>query len=145
MITVELRGWDTHRNQGGARGLQADLLRCLAAAVSTFLTDLGSIGDDVLLVTLSEFGRTLQENGTAGTEHGHGNCSFVFGNRLKNGPPVVGEWPGLSPADLHEGRDLDHTVDFRDLYADILVHHLRLDDLSRVLPGWRHTSTGLFP
>jgi uncharacterized protein (DUF1501 family) len=99
--------------------------------------------DDVVLVTLTEFGRTVRENGDRGTDHGHASVSFVMGGAVKGGK-VHGRWPGLSPDRLYEGRDLALTTDFRDLLAEVLVRHLGIGDIAAVFPG-RATGASAFP
>jgi uncharacterized protein (DUF1501 family) len=83
---------------------------------------------------MSEFGRTARQNGTGGTDHGHGTAMFVFGGNVR-GKRVYGRWPGLAPHELYEGRDLAVTTDFRDLFGEIAERHLGVRDLSRVFPG----------
>src|SRR3954467_13263601 len=97
--------WDTHTNEGNGRGQLANFLRTFSQAIAAFTTDLGKRMDDVLVLTMSEFGRTARENGSRGTDHGHGNAMFVVGNSVKGGK-VYGEWKGLKDDQLNEGRDL---------------------------------------
>jgi uncharacterized protein (DUF1501 family) len=89
---------------------------------------------EVCLVTLTEFGRTVRENGNRGTDHGHASVAFVMGGSALRGGKVHGRWPGLSPDKLYEGRDLALTTDFRDLLAELLARHLRVQDLHSVFP-----------
>jgi len=145
---VELDGWDTHRNQGdGARGAFGNLAGTLAAAVDAFVRDLGDRMDDVLLVTLTDFGRTAAENGTRGTDHGWSNAMFLLGGSVARARqpdrPVVTDWPGLAPDQLHEGRDLLHTTDFRDVLAEIVRVHLGNPNLASVLPDQEFRPVGL--
>jgi uncharacterized protein (DUF1501 family) len=128
-------GWDTHINQGGARGQQAALLTQFSQAVSALYTDLGQRMDDVVILTMSEFGRTARENGTRGTDHGHANAMFVLGGQTRGGK-VHGEWPGLDADKLNEGRDLALTTDFRDVFGEVIMRHLGNADLSKVFPGY---------
>ncbi len=132
---AETKGWDTHINQGGSRGQLANLLRDLAGSIAAFGTDLGSRMDDVVVLTMSEFGRTARENGSRGTDHGHGNAMMVFGNSVKGGK-VYGEWKGLKNDQLNEGRDLAVTTDFRDVFAEIANKHLGVKDLSALFPKY---------
>src|SRR5215204_3336728 len=113
---TEANGWDTHVNEGGSRGQLANLLRDFSASIAAFGTDLGTKMDDVVLLTMSEFGRTARENGSRGTDHGHGNAMLVLGNSVKGGK-VYGDWKGLKDDQLNEGRDLAVTTDFRDVFA----------------------------
>ncbi len=132
---AETKGWDTHINQGGSRGQLANLLRDLAASIAAFGTDLGSRMDDVVVLTMSEFGRTARENGSRGTDHGHGNAMMVFGNSVKGGK-VYGEWKGLKNDQLNEGRDLAVTTDFRDVFAEVANKHLGVKDLNALFPKY---------
>jgi len=90
----------------------------------------------VVVVTMSEFGRTARENGNRGTDHGHANVMFVLGGRVRGGK-VYGRWPGLAPEVLYEGRDLDLTTDYRSVCGDVLARHLTQRDLTRIFPGFR--------
>jgi uncharacterized protein (DUF1501 family) len=132
---VETGGWDHHAAEGGVSGQLANRLRELGGALQAFGLDLGSRMDDVVVATLTEFGRTARENGTRGTDHGHASVSFVLGGPVRGGR-VLGRWPGLRADALHEGRDLAVTTDFRDLVAELAARHLGVDDLSLVLPGF---------
>ncbi len=92
--------------------------------------------EDILVLTMSEFGRTARENGNAGTDHGHANCLFAIGGGVRGGA-IYGRWPGLEPEQLYEGRDLALTADFRDVFAEILVGHLGVEKLDKVFPRYR--------
>lgn len=131
---TEIGGWDHHAAEGGVQGQLAARLREFGGALAAFHTDLGDRMEDVVLVTLTEFGRTVRENGNRGTDHGHASVSFVLGGAVRGGK-VHGRWPGLSAGALHEGRDLALTTDFRDLLAELLAGHLGARDLARVFPG----------
>ncbi len=133
---TEIEGWDTHVNQGGASGAMANRLRELAEGLSAFYKDLGDRMEDVVLITLSEFGRTVRENGNRGTDHGHANVMFLLGGKVK-GSKVYGRWPGLEPELLYEGRDLDLTTDFRAVCGEVLLRHMGQKDLSKVFPGYK--------
>ena len=91
--------------------------------------------DDVVILTMSEFGRTAKENGNRGTDHGHANAMFVVGNSVHGGK-VYGDWPGLKTDQLYEGRDLALTTDFRDVFSEIASKHLGATNLSAVFPGY---------
>jgi uncharacterized protein (DUF1501 family) len=132
---TDVGGWDTHVNQGGARGQLAFRLTDFAAGISALVTDLGKRMDDVLILTMSEFGRTARENGNRGTDHGHANAMFVIGNQVRGGR-VYGEWPGLKSDKLYEGRDLALTTDFRDVFGEIASKHLGNTNLQTVFPGY---------
>lgn len=127
--------WDTHANQGNARGQLSNLLQQFANGITALVTDLGSRMDDVVILTMSEFGRTVRENGTRGSDHGHANAMFVIGNGVRGGK-VYGEWPGLKSSALHEGRDLALTTDFRDVFGEVVQKHLGNSNLQGVFPGY---------
>ncbi len=132
---ADLGGWDTHVAQGSVQGPLAARLRELAEGLRALRDDLGERMEDVVVLTMSEFGRTVAENGSGGTDHGHGNCMLMLGGPVAGGR-IHGEWPGLESEELHEGRDLAVTTDFRTVFAEIASRHLGAADLSRVLPGY---------
>ncbi|WP_291984623.1 DUF1501 domain-containing protein [Luteitalea sp.] len=131
---AEIGGWDTHVNQGGAEGQLAGRLADVGRTLGAFVTDLGTGMQDVVVVTMSEFGRTVAENGTRGTDHGHGNAMLLLGGPVRGGR-VYGRWPGLDTAQRVEGRDLAITTDFRDVFSEVLTSHLGVGDLRPVFPG----------
>jgi uncharacterized protein (DUF1501 family) len=133
---TEIEGWDTHVNQGGATGQMANRLKELAEGLAAFYRDIGDRMDDVVLLTMSEFGRTARENGNRGTDHGHANVMFALGGTVRGGK-VYGRWPGLAPELLYEGRDLNLTTDFRSVCGEVIARHLGQKDLSRIFPGFR--------
>jgi len=140
---AEIGGWDTHVNQGGATGQLANRLKELADSLAVFHQDLGDRIEDVVVVTMSEFGRTARENGNRGTDHGHANVMFAMGGKVRGGK-VYGRWPGLAPEVLYEGRDLDLTTDYRAVCSEVISRHLGQNDLSRIFPGFRSgASVGL--
>jgi uncharacterized protein (DUF1501 family) len=132
---TDIGGWDTHAGEGGAQGQLANRLKDYANAIGAFAKDLGSRMADVTLVTMSEFGRTVKENGNRGTDHGHANHMLLLGGGVKGGK-VYGRWPGLDPSKLYEGRDLAVTTDFRDVFAEILARRLAVGNLKAVFPGY---------
>ncbi len=132
---AEMGGWDTHFNQGASRGQLANLLRDFALSIEAFTKDLGRRIDDVTVLTMSEFGRTAKENGSRGTDHGHGNVMFAIGNGVRGGK-VYGSWKGLKPDQLNEGRDLAVTTDFRDVFAEAAYKRLGAKDLARIFPNY---------
>jgi uncharacterized protein (DUF1501 family) len=132
---ADVGGWDTHAGQGGSQGQLAGRLRDFGATLNAFSRDLGSRMSDVTLVTVSEFGRTVRENGNRGTDHGHANVLSVMGGGVAGGK-VYGRWPGLAPSALFEGRDLAVTTDFRDVFAELLEARLGVTALGGVFPGW---------
>jgi uncharacterized protein (DUF1501 family) len=135
-------GWDTHLNQGGAFGSLANRLREVGQALHAFALDLGDRMEDVVVVTMTEFGRTAKENGTAGTDHGHGSLSFVLGGPVVGGR-VHGKWPGLAQSQLWQRRDLAVTTDFRDVISDVLANHMGTKDLKKVFPGHQAKRLGV--
>ena len=92
--------------------------------------------DDVVVVTMSEFGRTARENGNRGTDHGHANAMFVLGGKIRGGK-VYGRWPGLAQEQLYEARDLDLTTDYRTVCGEVITRHLGQKDLARIFPNFR--------
>jgi uncharacterized protein (DUF1501 family) len=132
---VDIGGWDHHTAEGAATGQLANLLRQLGGSLSAFHTDLGERMDDVVVMTMTEFGRTVRENGNRGTDHGHGSVSFLMGGPVRGGK-VHGKFPKLETENLYEGRDLPVNTDFRDLVGEVLVRHMGISDLSRVFPGY---------
>jgi len=132
---TDIGGWDTHANQGNSRGQLANLLQQFSAGIAALYQDLGQRMDDVVILTMSEFGRTVRENGNRGTDHGHANAMFVMGNGVRGGK-VYGRWPGLSSDKLYEGRDLALTTDFRDVFGEIASRHLGTKDTSAIFPGY---------
>ena len=134
---LDVGGWDTHVNQGGASGQLANLLRQLGQGLAAFHDDLGDRMDDTLVLTMSEFGRTVVENGNRGTDHGHANVMFLMGGPVKGGR-IFGRWPGLSRERLYEQRDLALTTDFRTVFAELLTRHLGCSRSAEVFPGFDH-------
>ncbi len=132
---TESTQWDHHANEGAANGQLANRLDDFAQGIAALVTDLGSRMQDIVILTMSEFGRAVAENGNRGTDHGHANAMFVVGGSV-NGGKVYGRWPGLAPAQRHDGRDLAVTTDFRDVFAEIAVRHLRVRDIRTVFPGF---------
>jgi len=136
---TDVSGWDTHAGEGGAQGQLANNLRQFSDAISAFAKDLGSRMGDVVLVTMSEFGRTVRENGNRGTDHGHANVMLLLGGGVKGGK-VYGKWPGLSSQQLYENRDLAVTTDFRDVFSELLAKQLGVGALKSVFPGYDTTA-----
>jgi uncharacterized protein (DUF1501 family) len=143
MAFTEVGGWDHHAAEGGVQGQLAVRLREFGQTLAAFQRDLGERMQDVVLVTLTEFGRTVRENGNRGTDHGHASVSFVMGGGVRGGK-VHGRWPGLSPDRLYEGRDLAITTDFRDLLGELLARHMGAQELRKVFPGY-DSSAARFP
>ncbi|HEY8973191.1 MAG TPA: DUF1501 domain-containing protein [Burkholderiaceae bacterium] len=134
---LALGGWDTHVNQGGAKGQLANRLQPLGQGLAEFAARMGPAFDDTTVLVLSEFGRTARQNGTGGTDHGHGNVMWALGGNIAGGK-VYGRWPGVDASALYEGRDLAVTTDFRQVLAGVCMNNLRLPDdrLATVFPGF---------
>src|SRR5207302_1552700 len=137
---ADATGWDTHVNQGASEGQLAARLKELGDGLAAFARDLGERMRNVVVLTMSEFGRTIRENGNSGTDHGHATAMLVMGGPV-NGGKVLGKWPGLDPAQRFEGRDVAVTTDFRDLFGEILARHLGATDLTPVFPGYASNHT----
>jgi uncharacterized protein (DUF1501 family) len=135
VLFVDCGGWDNHVNEGGVQGQLSNLLKDLGEGLAAFHQDMGDRMQDIVVVTMSEFGRTAKENGNRGTDHGHANCMFVMGGDVKGGK-VYGQWPGLNEHQLNEGRDLALTTDFRLVVSEILAKHIGVTNLKSVFPGF---------
>ena len=131
---TDIGGWDTHRQQGGTQGVLANRLTEFSSALAAFAQDLGDRMEDVVVLTMSELGRTVEENGSAGTDHGHANACMVLGGNV-NGGRVYGEWPGLQREQRYEGRDLAITTDFRDVFGEVADMHLAPKSPQLLFPG----------
>jgi uncharacterized protein (DUF1501 family) len=132
---ADVGGWDTHVNQGGATGQLANRLGDFAQSIAALVTDLGDRMQDVVILSMSEFGRMVRQNGNGGTDHGHAGAMFVIGGGVLGGK-VHGKWPGLATEQLYEGRDLALTTDFRAVFSEILVKHMGVEKLDRIFPGY---------
>jgi len=132
---ADVGGWDTHVNQGSSEGQLAQRLGEFGGSLAAFAQDLGERMQDVVVLTMSEFGRTVAENGNVGTDHGHATAMMALGGGVKGGK-VYGRWPTLDPSKRFEGRDLAVTTDFRDLFAEVLVGHVGAANLAAVFPGY---------
>jgi len=136
---AEVGGWDHHVNEGGVQGRLGSILKQFGDSLAAFHQDLGDRMSDVVLLTMTEFGRTAHENGNRGTDHGHANVMFALGGPVKGGK-VYGKWPGLGPGELYEGRDLALTTDFRDVFAEVAVRHLGATETQTIFPGFSVSS-----
>ena len=132
---ADVGGWDTHVNQGGATGQLAGRLEDFARSIAALVTDLGERMSDVVILTMSEFGRMARENGNRGTDHGHAGAMFAIGGNVHGGR-VYGRWPGLGPDQLYEGRDLALTTDFRSVFAEISERHMGASRSDALFPGF---------
>ena len=140
---IDLGGWDTHVNQGGAEGQQAQLMKDLAEGLSAFYTDMGDTMQCVSVVVMSEFGRRVAENGGGGTDHGHGSALLVMSGNLAKGN-VVAKWPGLGKDVLDRGEDLAITTDYRDVLSELLTTRLNNSAVADIFPNFTPTPVGLF-
>ena len=130
---TEIGGWDTHANQGNSRGQLANRLKDFGDGLAALYQDLSDQMDNIVIVTMTEFGRAMPQNGSGGTDHGHASCLFIGGGPVKGGK-VYGRWPGLAPEQLHEGRDLALTTDFRNVFSEVLTKHMMLRDIAPIFP-----------
>jgi len=128
-------GWDTHANQGSSRGQLANQLQDFSQAITALYQDLGDRMRNIVILTMTEFGRTIRQNGSGGTDHGHASCLFALGGPV-NGGKVYGKWPGLAPEQLNEGRDLALTTDFRDVFSEVAARHMGAPNLNLIFPGF---------
>jgi uncharacterized protein (DUF1501 family) len=140
---ADVGGWDTHAGQGNERGQLANRLGDFAQGLAALERDLGDRMDDVVVLTMSEFGRTVRENGNRGTDHGHATAMLVLGGPVRGGA-VYGRWPGLRRDQLFEGRDLAVTTDFRALFAEVALRHLGVAPTAPLFPGFSVKTSG-FP
>lgn len=142
IAATDCGGWDTHVSQGNAQGQLAGRLKELGDSLAAFATDLGDQMADVCVVTMTEFGRTVRENGNRGTDHGTASAMMVLGGAV-HGRRVLGNWRGLSEPNLYEGRDLAVGTDFRAVLAEVLASHLGISKLTPVFPGFDRSAAAL--
>ena len=127
IVAMAFDGWDTHENEGGAKGRLFNLLTGLDGAIAEFESALGAAWSQTSIAVMTEFGRTAQVNGTVGTDHGTGTLAFLAGGAVKGGR-VIADWPGLKTAQLYEGRDLKPTTDLRAVLKGLLADQLGLSE-----------------
>lgn len=140
---AECGGWDTHYNQGKETGTFARNVADLSNAITAFWTDIDAYQDDVDVMTMTEFGRTVAQNGSAGTDHGRASCMFVLGNDVRGGM-VHGSVPELAIENLEDRRDLPVTTDFRAVFQEVATAHLNIVDKKRTLfPEWNGKGIGV--
>jgi uncharacterized protein (DUF1501 family) len=132
---AESGNWDHHVNEGASDGQIATRLDDFSRGIAALVRDLGDRMQDVVVLTMSEFGRAVAENGNRGTDHGHGNAMLVIGGGVRGGK-VYGRWPGLRPEQRYDGRDLSVTTDFRTVFSEVVRGHLGLTDVRHVFPGF---------
>lgn len=133
---TDIGGWDTHANQGAGQGQLANRLIEFSNGISALYADLKDRADEVVILTMTEFGRTAKENGNRGTDHGHGSAMFMLGGKVIGGK-VYGKWPGLKTNELNEQRDLAITTDFREVFAELAKTHLGATNLNLIFPGFQ--------
>jgi uncharacterized protein (DUF1501 family) len=138
---AEVGGWDTHVNQGAGVGQLAGRLDDFSRSIAALARDLGDRMDDVVIVTMSEFGRAVTENGNRGTDHGHGNAMMIVGGGNIRGGRVYGRWPGLEREQRYDGRDLAVTTDFRAVFTEIVRGHLGVRDTRSIFPGFTQAAS----
>jgi uncharacterized protein (DUF1501 family) len=132
---VDIGGWDNHVNEGSTQGQLANLLSEFSQSISAFWRDLETFADNTMILSMTEFGRTAHENGNRGTDHGHGSVMFALGGTVRGGR-ILGSWPGLEEYQLHDGRDLNVTTDFRHVVGEAVSNHLGNDNLKAVFPAF---------
>jgi len=140
IAVLEATGWDTHANQGGAKGALAQRLAGLDRALRTLAEELGALWPQTAVLVVTEFGRTAAMNGTRGTDHGTGGCAFLAGGAVRGGR-VIADWPGLSHSALLDNRDLRPTLDLRSVFKGVLDEHMHVDARtldSRIFPDSSH-------
>jgi uncharacterized protein (DUF1501 family) len=142
VAAIDLGGWDTHFAQGGAEGQMSRLLTDLADGLAAFHKDLRDRMNSVTIVTMSEFGRRAKENGSFGTDHGHGRMMMVMGANVEGGR-VHGQWPGLGDGQLVGPGDLAVTTDYRDVLSEILVKRLNNPALAEIFPNYQPVLPGI--
>jgi uncharacterized protein (DUF1501 family) len=132
---AESGNWDHHVNEGAAVGQLATRLDDFGRGIAALVRDLDDRMQDIVVLTMSEFGRAVAENGNRGTDHGHGNAMFILGGSVRGGK-VYGKWPGLAREQRYEGRDLAVTTDFRAVFDEVVHQHLGLTNTRAVFPGF---------
>ena len=139
---TECGGWDTHVNQGTDNGIFSGNVKDLSNSINAFWTDMSAYQDDVTLMTMTEFGRTVKQNGTGGTDHGRGSCLFILGNDV-NGGIVHGNMPILAKENLEDGRDVPVTTDFRSIFSEVADKHLNINNDRTLFPEWDGKKIGV--
>lgn len=139
---AESGGWDTHFNQGAANGIFARNVTDLSESMMAFWADMGTLQDDVTIMTMTEFGRTVKQNGTGGTDHGRASCNFILGTGVMGGK-VHGLVNPLSVENLEDGRDLPVTTDFRSVFSEVANKHLHVTNNTLLFPDWTGKQIGM--
>jgi len=133
---ADIGGWDTHVAEGAGQGQLANRLIEFGQGIAALYADLKDRADEIVILTMTEFGRTAKENGNRGTDHGHASVMFLLGGNIKGGQ-IHGKWPGLKTDQLYERRDLAITTDFRDVFAELAKTHLGATNLNAIFPGYQ--------
>ena len=138
LVFMDAGGWDTHVGQGNDKGQLANKLEKFGQGLVALAQGLGPAYQNTVILVMSEFGRTVAENGNKGTDHGHGNVAWMFGGGVSGGK-VYSRWPGLNPQQLWEGRDLAVTTDFRSIIGTVAANHFGLaeDTVGRIIPNYK--------
>ena len=139
---TESGGWDTHFNQGTDNGIFAQSIGDLGNCIAAFWRDLDVYQDDVTVMTMTEFGRTVHQNGTGGTDHGRASCNFILGNQVAGGK-VYGDVKALAVENLEDGRDLPVTTDFRNVFSAVADAHLQIANDKVLFPDWSGVHAGV--
>lgn len=139
---AESGGWDTHFNQGTENGVFARNVADLSNSMAAFWKDVETMQDDITVMTTTEFGRTVKQNGSGGTDHGRASCAFILGNDV-NGGKVHGNMLPLAVENLADGRDLAVTTDFRSIFTEVADAHLKIQDDKKLFPGWEGVKIGV--
>jgi uncharacterized protein (DUF1501 family) len=140
---VDIGGWDTHSDQNPIAGSMAKTMSDFSNSLGAFYADVIATGSSVTVVVVSEFGRNVRENGSAGTDHGRGTTMFAMGKGIAGGRVLVKNWPGLARENLEAGQDLKVTVDYRDILSEIVQNRLGNPNLGIVFPSWAPTMLGV--
>ena len=139
---AESGGWDTHFNQGTENGVFARNVADLSNSIAAFWKDVETMQDDITVMTTTEFGRTVKQNGSSGTDHGRASCAFILGNDV-NGGKVHGNVQPLSVENLADGRDLTVTTDFRSIFSEVADKHLLINNDTVLFPDWKGDKIGV--
>ena len=140
---VDIGGWDTHSGQDPLAGSMFRTMQDFSNSLGAFYADVIAMGYNVTVVAVSEFGRNVRENGSAGTDHGRGTVMFAMGKGINGGRVIMKNWPGLARENLEQGQDLKVTVDYRDILAEIVKNRLANPNLDVVFPTWTPTFLGV--
>ena len=140
---VDIGGWDTHSTEDPLAGSMFNVMKDYSSCLAAFYADVIATGYSVTLVSVSEFGRNVRENGSQGTDHGRGTTMFAMGKGIAGGRVLTKNWPGLAPEDLEAGQDLKVTVDYRDILSEIVQNRLANTNLGFVFPGWTPSFLGV--